>query len=150
MRMKNITKLISSVVLFSIGIWLLLPQLPVVKPFESFFINLVWWPYLVSFLKGVVPLILLSFGVLLFWIEYDELRASGVRSHENEELTEEKESEDSIEEMEEDELPSFEDVEYKDLECPECGEDFKTDIGLKVHRKVNHPDEYEKNPEPAS
>ncbi|MFP4117163.1 MAG: hypothetical protein ACLFTY_04060 [Candidatus Aenigmatarchaeota archaeon] len=74
----------------------------------------------------------------MLWIEFDQLKSfKAGRSDESKE-------------NENEEMPSFEDVEYKDLECPECGEDFKTDIGLKVHRKVNHPDEFEENPEPNS
>lgn len=125
--MENEVKLVISVLIVVFGIWLLLPELPSVKPGSAFGLDLVLWPYLLDLIKGIIPIAAFLFGSLILWIEYDEFRTQ--RSMESGE--------------EEDEMPEFEDVEYKDLECPECGEDFKTDIGLKVHRKVNHPDSYE-------
>lgn len=146
--MRSEIKIFLSVVFLIAGIWLLLPEIPIIKPASSLMsFDLVWWPYLIQIIQGTIPIGLFLLGSLLLWIEYDEYKTE--KTLETEEEPEESEREETRD-IEEEEMPSFEDVEYKDLECPECGEDFKTEIGLKVHRKVNHPEEYKKNPEPFS
>ncbi|GEM_PF-3674793 len=128
--MKNELKLALSVLLIVFGIWLLLPEISAVKPSDVFGIDLVLLPYLVDLIKGVIPVFIFLFGCLLLWIELDEFRTK-------------RSGEDDVDYGDDDDSLDFEDVEYKDLNCPECGEDFKTEIGLKVHRKVNHPDSFE-------
>ncbi|MFB6088852.1 MAG: hypothetical protein ABEK36_03690 [Candidatus Aenigmatarchaeota archaeon] len=137
--MGSYTKIIFSIILILLGIWLLLPNVPIIKPSNPIIEGLMWWPSLLVLIKGIIPIGTFLFGSLLLWIEYDEWKSAH---------STDKTDRKNIEDVGKDEMPAFEDVEYKDLKCPECGEDFKTDIGLRVHRKVNHPDEFKKNPDP--
>lgn len=58
-------KAILGIIVAIIGLWLLLP--------ESFY-GLGMWAELWAILKGVIPLTLLIVGVLMVWIEFEEIK----------------------------------------------------------------------------
>ena len=128
--MKKYFKITIYVVLIIFSLWLVLPRINIIKPSETLFgLNIILLDNVLSLIKGIIPIVLFGLGSLLLYIEIDELFSNDI----------------DLSNDDEGEMPAFEDVEYKDLECPECGEHFKTDIGLKVHRKVNHPEEFEED-----
>lgn len=69
-------KLLVGIILLALGIWLVIPSawIPMIKPFPMF--N--WGSELVTVLKGVIPALLVLIGVLIIWIESEELKAPEV------------------------------------------------------------------------
>jgi membrane-bound ClpP family serine protease len=63
MATSGILKIIGGIVLVLIGLWLLIPQ---------YGLNL--WTYLWNLILGFVPIFLVIIGILIIWIESEELK----------------------------------------------------------------------------
>lgn len=68
-------KLVIGMILILFGLWLLLPVdligMTAIKPWGS----LNWWEDFLTVVKGVIPPIIIILGVLIVWIEGEELKA---------------------------------------------------------------------------
>lgn len=70
-------KLLVGIILLALGIWLVIPSawIPMIKPMGPM---LNWGSELVTVLKGVIPALLVLIGVLIIWIESEELKTPEV------------------------------------------------------------------------
>ena len=74
-------KLIFGLILILIGMWLLVPAdsvLSVVKPSawaDIGGVSLDWWDEFTTVLKGIIPPIVIVLGILIVWIEGEELKS---------------------------------------------------------------------------
>jgi len=69
-------KLILGIILVLIGLWLLVPATPMfaaIKPASWSILN--WWDEFKIVLKGIIPPIVIILGVLIVWIESEELKS---------------------------------------------------------------------------
>jgi len=65
-----VAKLIGGIVIILIGAWLLLP-LPTGIPYQG-----VGWEEFLTVLVGVVPVGLIFLGLLIAWIDWEDMRAA--------------------------------------------------------------------------
>lgn len=86
-------KLIIGLIFIVVGLWLLVPSsmVPSIKPTGIGGVSLNWLPAFITVLKGFIPPFLIIIGVLIVWIESEELKAPEVP--EIEEFEEEEEIE---------------------------------------------------------
>lgn len=74
-------KLIFGLILILLGLWLLVPATPffgAVKPASWATIggiSLDWWSEFKTVVKGVIPPIIVILGILIVWIEGEELKS---------------------------------------------------------------------------
>ena len=79
--MHAAVKLIFGLILILIGLWLLVPVdsvLSVVKPAAWARIggvSLDWWDEFTTIVKGIIPPMVIILGILIVWIEGEELKA---------------------------------------------------------------------------
>lgn len=94
-KLNEVAKLIIGIIFVVIGIWLLVPSgwIPGIKQatYSGIPINLNWGDEFLTMLKGIVPPFLVVIGVLIVWIESEELKAPEVPEIEEEESEEETE-----------------------------------------------------------
>ncbi len=90
--MSAALKLVLGVVVILIGLWLLLPAGVVeeVKPEEGISARLDWWQHFKTVLMGMIPPFLIVIGILVVWIEAEEMKAPDVPDIEEDFDTEDK------------------------------------------------------------
>ncbi|MFB6089226.1 MAG: hypothetical protein ABEK36_05600 [Candidatus Aenigmatarchaeota archaeon] len=73
-------KLFIGLIFIVIGLWLLVPSsmVPSIKPSSVGGVTLNWLPAFITVLKGFIPPFLILIGVLIVWIESEELKAPEV------------------------------------------------------------------------
>lgn len=72
--MHPAAKMVIGIILVLIGFWLLIPSawIAAIKPIAWFD----WWNPFVTMVKGVIPPMLILLGILVVWIEWEELKMS--------------------------------------------------------------------------
>ncbi len=75
--MSAAAKLVLGVIVFLIGLWLLLPagMVSEIKPEEGISARLNWWEPFKTVVMGMIPPFLVVIGVLVVWIEAEEMKA---------------------------------------------------------------------------
>lgn len=74
-------KLIFGLILILVGLWLLVPAVPafsMIKPATWTHvggISLDWWDEFATVVKGIIPPMVIILGILIVWIEGEELKA---------------------------------------------------------------------------
>ena len=74
-------KLLFGLVLVLLGLWLLVPAggaFTIIKPGTELVSMFDWWSEFKTMLKGVIPPIVIILGLLIVWIESEELKSPAV------------------------------------------------------------------------
>ena len=83
-------KMIIGVILILAGLWLLVPSsyITAVKPASMAVFD--WWDDFLIMLKGIIPPMIILFGVLIVWIESEELKTPEIPEIDEPEIEEPK------------------------------------------------------------
>ncbi len=78
--MSAAAKLILGVIVVLVGLWLLLPagMVEEVKPEEGISARLDWWEPFRTVVMGMIPPFMIVVGILVVWIEAEEMKAPEV------------------------------------------------------------------------
>ncbi len=78
--MSAAAKLILGVIVVLVGFWLLLPagMVEEVKPEEGISARLDWWEPFRTVVMGMIPPFMIVVGILVVWIEAEEMKAPEV------------------------------------------------------------------------
>ncbi len=116
-------KLLIGIILILLGFWLLVPAdsavLSVIKPASISNIggiSLDWWSEFKTVLKGVIPPIVIILGILIVWIESEELKSPVIPEKKKEIKKEPEKAEEKKEEMPVEKDAQKEETEEKKIE----------------------------------
>jgi len=85
-------KLLFGIVLIAIGLWLLIPVgTPVIGALKpGTWSMLDWWEEFLTVVKGLIPPVVIILGILVVWIESEELKSPVIPEESKEESKNEK------------------------------------------------------------